>query len=319
MAKLSVAVLFGGPSLEHEVSVLSGRHVLSFLSTDKYDAFPVHIRRDGEWPLSGEELAKKADAVFIALHGKYGEDGTVQDILEHLGVPYTGSGVLASALGMNKIFSYRLFKALGLNVPRFEIVSRYDAEWRGGYPLNIPLALPLIVKPANQGSSMGVSLVRRGEELWPAVTKALQLDKEAIVQEYVSGTEITCGVLEVGERVAALEPIEIIKSSGDVFDYQAKYTSGMAEERAAVLAGSVIERIKKDTVTAHKAIGAYGFSRSDFIFSPDGRLYVLETNTLPGLTENSLFPKAALASGISFPDLLDIMIDQALRRNEGGE
>ncbi len=314
MKKLSVAVLFGGPSSEHEVSVLSGRNVLSNLSPLKYNAFPVHIRRDGEWPVSGEELSKEADVAFIALHGKYGEDGTVQDLLERLGLPYTGSGVLASALGMNKILSYRLFNSLGLNVPRFRIVSGYDLEWRKGYPLNIPLDLPLVVKPYNQGSSLGVSLVRRAEDLWPAVQKALQLGREAIVQEYINGTEITESVLEVGDGVVALAPIEIKSLVGDFFDYYAKYSAGSSKEMVARLPEPVVERIQKDAVTAHKAIGAYGFSRSDFIFSPDGRLYLLEINTLPGLTENSLFPKAAAASGITFPRLLDIMIEQATKR-----
>ncbi|MCL5007031.1 MAG: D-alanine--D-alanine ligase [Patescibacteria group bacterium] len=313
MRKLSVAVLFGGPSPEHEISVLSGRRVLADLSPEKYEAIPVHIRRDGKWPVELEEIRNKADVMFVALHGKYGEDGAVQDLLEHFDLPYTGSGALASALGMNKIFSYRLFKAVGLNVPRFVIISRYESGWRKGYPLSVPLDLPLIVKPADQGSSLGVSLVRRAEDLWTAVEKALNLSKEAIVQEYVDGTEIAGSVLEVGEKVEPLQPLQVIPA-GEFFDYRSKYHSTETEERPVSFADSVADDIRRSAVRAHKAIGAYGFSRSDFILTADGKLFILETNTLPGLTENSLFPKAASASGIPFPLLLDTIIEQALLR-----
>ncbi len=319
MEKLKVAVLFGGPSLEHDVSVESGKRVLSGLSPEKYEAFPVHIKRDGEWPIDPEELARQVDLAFIALHGKYGEDGTVQEFLERLDLPYTGSGVLASALGMNKILSYRLFQAVGLNVPRFEVINRQDADWRGGYPLNISIDLPLIIKPANQGSSLGVSLVRKAEEVWPAVEKALQFGREAIVQEYIDGQEFAGSVLEMGEKVAALEPLQILPLTGEFFDYQSKYSAGASEERVMSELLAVREEIQQGALRAHKAIGACGFSRSDFILASDGRLYILEINTVPGLTKNSLFPKAAEASGISFPRLLDVLVEQALKKEEVAE
>lgn len=205
--KIRVAVLMGGPSAEYDVSLSSGKNVCSFLNREKYEVLPVIISRSGEWQISPEELRKKIDVAFLALHGEFGEDGTVQSILEEAGIIYTGSGPLSSALGMNKIFSALLFRANDLNVPDFMVASKKDLPG----DLKPVFDLPWIVKPANRGSSVGVTVVRRKEDLIDAVRYALAFSRDVLIQKYLYGRELTCGVLDDGrDKVTPLVPTEII-------------------------------------------------------------------------------------------------------------
>lgn len=303
----------GGPSAEHEVSLASGELVKESLSPSKYEVVPVVIGRDGTWPVDVEDLADDIDIAFIALHGEYGEDGTVQEILKNEGVPFTGSDVLPSALAMNKILSSRLLTSQGISMPRFVVVHKHEKELESFEHFGFPV----VVKPADRGSSVGVSVVREPEQLYVALQNAFRLSKDAIIQEYISGHEVTCNVLDDGlGDVVPLPVIEIIPRSGGVFDYHAKYTPGASDEIApARLTEEGTELIQRTAVAAHRAIGASGMSRTDMIIGEDGELYVFEINTIPGMTSASLLPQAAQAHGITLQDLFDRIIEAGLRKH----
>ncbi len=311
--KLRVALLMGGPSVEHDVSLASGAVVASALDTDKYEVTPIVITRGGEWPMSIDEVSAKSDIAFIALHGEYGEDGTVQAILGDAGIPYTGSDVLPSALAMNKILSSRLLSSHGIQVPRFISAHRHEKKLDSfehfGYPV--------VVKPVDRGSSIGLSIVRSPEELYVALQKVFYITRDAIIQEYIPGHEVTCNVIDDGLGDAFPLPVtEIIPKSGGIFDYHAKYTSGASDEiTPARLSDAGTELVQEAAVFAHKAVGASGMSRTDMIIGEDGELYVLEINTIPGMTSTSLLPKAAIAYGLSLSDLFDRIIEAGMRKH----
>lgn len=304
-SKIRVAVLMGGPSAEHEISLKSGRMVLANLDRKKYWARGVRITKKGKWPVIPTELKKKFDVVFIAMHGEYGEDGKVQTILGKYRIPYTGSGARASQIGMDKIKSSRLFEEAGLSVPEFAVV---------GGVRKLMFNFPVVVKPADRGSSVGVSVVRNIQELPAALRLAQQHSRKLMVQKFIKGRELTCGVLDINGQPQALPPTEIIPKGGKFFDYKAKYTAGGSNEiTPARLTREQTVEIQGIAVKAHKAIGARGMSRTDFILDEDDKAYVLEINTIPGLTETSLLPQEAKAEGISFPALLDLIIRAALK------
>jgi D-alanine-D-alanine ligase len=326
MPRIKVAVLCGGPSSEWEVSMRSGTEVLKHLPKEKYDAKLIHITPDGRWmildrtkalplKLFGEDGRaiksdlRKFDIAFIALHGAFGEDGTVQAILEAIGLPYTGSGILASALGMNKLKTTEIAEAAGLLVPKTLIVSNEEAKRE----IKKIFKYPLVIKPNGSGSSMGVSIVREDKELGPAISKALQDGGTAVAQQYIKGRELTCGVLgNTGKDLIALPPVEII-SKNTFFDYEAKYTSKATEEVCpAKLPKNLERKIQELAIRAHRAIGADGLTRSDFILVKD-KLYFLEINTSPGMTEASLCPKEARAMGWEMGEFLDMIVELALK------
>jgi len=303
----------GGPSAEYDVSLLSGKNVCSALDKEKYEILPVVINRSGEWQIPVEELQKKIDVAFISLHGEFGEDGTVQSILEQAGIVYTGSSPLSSALGMNKIFSALLFKANDLNVPDFMVVNKKDNP----NDLKPIFDLPWIVKPANRGSSVGVTIIRKEEDLIPAVQHALSFSRDALIQKYLFGLELTCGVIDDGrDKITPLIPTEIIPRTSHFFDYSAKYTPRASEEITPPrLTDSMIQLIQKTAVKTHQVIGASGVSRTDMILTHhDNNLYILEINTIPGMTSTSLLSQGARAAGISFSELLDKIIQAAFNR-----
>lgn len=300
---IKIAVLMGGPSSEHEVSLKTGKMVLKNLNPQKYEAKAVIIHKNGKWPILKKDLKNNFDLAFIAMHGEYGEDGTVQKLLDKIGLKYTGSGAKASKLGMDKEKSLKVLVKNGLLVADFVTNFKKISE----------IGLPLIVKPNDRGSSVGVSLVNSYQEIIPAVKKALQYSSKIMIQKYIKGREFTCGVLDYGKNTIPLLPTEIIPKHSSFFDYQAKYTTGASREiTPPKLPHSKIEVIQKAAVRSHKALGAKGLSRTDFILGKDKKLYVLEVNTLPGLTENSLIPQAARAVGISFSELLNIIVGNAL-------
>lgn len=301
----------GGPSSEYEVSLATGENVLRHMNREKYDPAPVTIGRDGTWSLPPEDLIGKFDVVFLAVHGEYGEDGHLQMLLENLGIPYTGTGSKGSALGMNKSAAAKVFRARGLLVPEAIDIVRHG-PWSD---LKIPFDFPVVVKPMDRGSSVGVSIVRSERDLNDALCEAFHFSKHARIERYISGRELTCGVIEDERGDIALPPTEIIPKQSLFFDYQSKYVSGASNEiTPAHLAPGVIDAIRRAALTTHESVDGKGVTRTDMILGNDGRLYILEINTLPGLTETSLIPQECHAAGISLSFLIDKIIADALRR-----
>ena len=307
MTKLKVALLAGGVSSERDVSIKSGNQVYDALDKGRYDIARYDPATDlGK--LVGD--ASRIDVAFIVLHGPYGEDGTVQGLLDLLNIPYQSSGVLGSALAMDKWSSKRLYKEAGLPVPSFEVLVRgqaYDPE-----VLAEEVGFPLVVKPRYGGSSIGTSVVQTPQELPEALTSAFQYGPYVIVEAYLEGTEITGGVL--GNHNLQLLPIVqvIPESRYTFFDYEAKYSEGATREICpAPIDETLSDRAQSYAATAHQALCCRGYSRTDMIIH-DEIIYVLETNTIPGMTPVSLFPLAAKTAGISFSQLLDRLIELAL-------
>jgi D-alanine-D-alanine ligase len=297
-----IGVLMGGLSSEREVSLASGSAVLQALQSKGYDAVGIDAGRDIAERLAGERI----EIVFNALHGKYGEDGAVQGLLELLGIPYTGSGVLASAMGMNKIVAKTLFRAYGLLVGPYCVVSRRDRDLLENARAEI--GFPLVVKPSSEGSSVGVSLVRDASAFDAAVKLAFRYDPEVIIEQYIAGMEVQVGVL--GER--ALGAIEIVPKDS-FYSYQAKYEKGGSEHFfPARIPDEVYGNVLDAGLLAHRALGCRGYSRVDFIISGDGLPFILEVNTLPGMTATSLLPEIAQGAGIPFPNLVEEILRLSL-------
>ncbi len=361
--KLNVAVLMGGKTAEHEISLKSGEEVVNALDKNKYNVKPVKIKKNGEWLIPGgyvsegkeldvregvfsiidskgshmvditeenwpvlsngniEQLKggeeEKIDVVFLALHGPFGEDGTVQGLLEMMNIPYTGSGVLASALAMDKAKCKEVYIYNNIKTPRFVTCDCWEWKKNAGDLINnieMNLSYPCVVKPSNLGSSVGTFIVKSGDELKEKILLALDYDNRVIVEEYIKGTEITCPVLGAfaGEEPSALPLVEIIPPGSAVFfDYDVKYNGRTQEITPARISEELTVRAQELGIKVHKILGCAGLSRTDMIIK-DNELYVLETNTIPGMTRNSLFPQAARAMGMSFPDLLTRLIELAL-------
>jgi len=287
-----VGVLMGGLSSEREVSLRSGRAVAAALRGRGYQVCELDVGRD----LPAQLVANKVDVAFVALHGRYGEDGCVQGLLEAMQLPYTGSGVLASAAAMDKLFTKRVFLAEEIPVADHVAFAADEAVTLEA----LPFGLPCIVKPSREGSSMGVTLVKTPEELPAAVALARQHPGELLVERYVKGREVNVAVL-FGKALGAIE----IRSSREFYDYTAKYTPGMTQYLyPAPLPPDVYEMVLRMGERAHAALGCDGATRADLIVT-DGSMIVLEVNTLPGMTETSLLPKIAAGQGIDFPALCE--------------
>ncbi len=310
MAKMRLALIAGGKSSEREVSLKSGAQVYEALDKNKYD-----IRRYD--PLTDlERLVREArdlDVALIIMHGRGGEDGAMQGLLDLLEIPYQGSGVLGSAVAMNKELSKALYQLCGLKVPGALAFNRQKAP--SPKEIEARLGLPVVIKPANEGSSIGVTLARDLTELERGLAAAFELDPRVLVEEFIKGTEVTGGVLGNSDP-KALPLVEIIPSSSYVFfDYEAKYQPGASTEICpARLDPETTHRAQQCALAAHAALGCRGYSRTDMMVQ-DGKIYVLETNTIPGMTATSLFPQAAKAAGLEFPDLLDTLIRLALEKD----
>jgi len=307
MKKRTVALLSGGISSEREVSLNSGNQVFEALDKEKYRV----IRYDPKTDLP--RLVAEADDIDVALvilHGPFGEDGTVQGLLDLLGIPYQGAGVLGSAAAMNKLAAKRLYAQCGLPVPAYRVIdteSGFDAD-----ACIADIGLPLVVKPVAAGSSVGMTIVRDASALKPAVQSAFAFDRQVLAEAFVDGVEVTGGVIG-NDDVEALPLIEIIPGEGhEFFDYAAKYTPGATQEICpARIDADLTEKAQRYAVEAHMALFCRGYSRTDMILK-DGEFYVLETNTIPGMTQTSLFPQAAAAAGMDFTRLLDRLIELAL-------
>jgi len=306
---LRVAVLYGGKSSERDVSLASGKQVMQSLDPVRYRVTGYDLRDD--LPRLVAE-APFIEVALIILHGRYGEDGTVQGLLELLGVPYQGSGVLGSALAMNKRLTKFMYRQAGLPVARDWTVSRgrtFSTE-----DLIVDLGFPLVIKPNQEGSSFGVTIVRDKGQLGEGLKKAFQLDEEVLVEEYLAGREITCGVLGNSE-LQALPLVEIIPSEQyDFFDYEAKYQEGASREICpAPVSPEVTRKAQEYGLRAHQVLGLRGYSRTDMIARGED-IFLLETNTIPGMTPTSLLPRAARAAGMDFGGLLDRLIELALEK-----
>jgi len=319
MQKLRVAVLRGGPSSEYDVSLNTGAAVLKYLP-EKYLAHDILISRHGVWHRDGvernpERALNHIDVVFNALHGEYGEDGKVQRILETLHVPYTGSDSIASAHGMNKHLAKKTFSNNGIKSPYHTTINAHDNIKEKLDHVFHHFLLPIVVKPASAGSSVGVTVVKSFNDLEGALLKAFAISDIALIEEYIRGREATCGVIDNfrGEKVYTLLPVEIIHpKEHDFFDYDAKY-GGKSQE---IVPGNFSEaekyEIQRLAKLAHEKLGLRHYSRSDFIVHPRRGVYILEVNTLPGLTTESLMPKSLNAIGFNFPDFLDHLLTLAI-------
>ncbi len=326
MSKIDVAVLMGGISAERTVSLSTGRQILQSLDQDKYTPVGIDAAAIGRVPGSDAgdmapfDLAALAEAsgrprpdvVFVALHGRGGEDGSVQGLLELLGLRYTGSGILASALAMDKAAAKRVLRHEGVPVPDGLVLDNRSAANADDVDAAIVEALgyPVVVKPSREGSTFGCSIARSRDELAAALDAAFARDSVVLVEEFLPGMEITVGVL--GNRTPeALPTIEIVPTSG-FYDYEAKYAAGGSRHVIpARLPEETLAEAAELACNCHQALGCRGMSRTDMIVSDRG-LVVLETNTIPGMTPTSLLPEAAQAAGIPFPDLLDRIIGLAL-------
>ncbi|MDD5098947.1 MAG: D-alanine--D-alanine ligase [Candidatus Colwellbacteria bacterium] len=311
MEKIKVAVLMGGPSVEHDVSLASGKAVCGALDASRYDPMPVIIDRNGEWEIPFESVIGSADIAFIALHGEYGENGVIQSLFEGVGFPYTGSSARSSALGMNKTASAQTFSAHGLLIPEWAAVSSHG-DWASFRP---PFEFPVVVKPVDRGSSIGVNIVRNEGALKDALCAVFDISRHAMVQRYVSGRELSVGIVETEKGDIPLPPAEIIPKSSLFFDYDSKYSPDASKiVIPANLNKMELEGVQKAALLVHKVIGASGVTRSDFIMSNDGRIFVLEINTIPGMAKDHLLPLSAAAGGMAMPMLLDHIIAAAFRR-----
>ena len=351
--KLRVGVVFGGRSGEHEVSLASAASVLAAIDRSRYDVVPIGIAKDGHWLVGGDPLralaeaaglplalppapatgatparvqtagglpaglAARLDVVFPLLHGPYGEDGTVQGLLELADLPYVGAGVLASAVGMDKATMKAVFRAHGLPIVPHLVVLRH--EWTAGREaiagrVADELGFPCFVKPSNLGSSVGISKVRAAPELSGAVAAAFAHDRKILVERGVAGREVEVSVLG-NDLPEASVPGEVLPGK-DWYDYEAKYTEGIAKLLipAPVSAGLVAE-FRSLAVRAFRAVDAAGLARVDFFLEDEVRIWVNEINTIPGFTRTSAYPRLWEASGLPYPRLVDRLIELALKRH----
>ena len=329
--KLKIGVLYGGFSSERAVSLLSGENVAKNLSRTTYAVTTIDVVDETHWQLKGEEgppfvldmstgearaLLQDFDVFFNVLHGKYGEDGQLQIFLDSLGVQYTGSGVVASQLTMDKITAMERGREAGLLVPDYFPFDATSKEKELQKKIKESFDYPVIVKPNDSGSTLGLSLVQNEKELALALKKALAESSRAIIQQYIFGREFTSGILanRGGTEATLLPPVEIIIKN-KIFDYNDKYFSKETQELCpAPIDTFLAEKIKSLAFLAHRTFGCDGLSRSDFRMDGIGRLFFLETNSSPGMTEASLCPKEALAAGMTLAELLDDMVDLAVKR-----
>ncbi|HEY8301746.1 MAG TPA: D-alanine--D-alanine ligase family protein [Jatrophihabitans sp.] len=356
MTKIRVAVVYGGRSSEHGISVVSAGSVIAALDPERYEVVPVGIKRDGAWvltagdaesmritgrsvpavvdgtavvlpadptakglvavePDSGVQALESVDVVFPVLHGRFGEDGTIQGLLEMAGVPYVGPGVFASAAAMDKEYTKKLLAAEGLAVGTWSVLRRRD-------PVDVsalePLGLPAFVKPARAGSSVGITKITDWAQLPDALATAFEHDNKVLVEAAITGHEVECGVLEGPNGVPeASVPAEIrLTGSHDWYDFDAKYLDeGCEFDVPAKLPGHVSDALRQAACRAFVALDCAGLARVDFFVTEDEQIVVNEVNTMPGFTPISMFPRMWQASGVEYPELVDRLIASALRRH----
>jgi D-alanine-D-alanine ligase len=310
-----VAVLMGGSSAEREVSLMSGTGVLNALKAKGVDAYAFDPAQRELWELKRDGFAR----CFVALHGRHGEDGTVQGALELLGIPYTGSGVMASSMAMDKIMTKRLWLADGLPTPRYVKLKKDELVLQRLRTVPDELGLPLIVKPPHEGSSVGVTKVMGYSDMQEAAALAAQYDDELLFEEFVEGWELTCPVLGQGDTATAL-PVIRIEAVGGNYDYQNKYFTDTTKYHIGTLPESLEQQVRALAVAAYQSLGCRGWGRADFMLrTSDSQPLLLEMNTSPGMTGHSLVPMSAKAAGISYEDLCLRILQQATLDNPAKE
>jgi D-alanine-D-alanine ligase len=302
-----ICVLMGGRSGEREVSLRSGKRVFESLKSQGFNVISMDLEDD----LVSRLKKEKIDIVYNILHGRFGEDGTVQGLLEMATIPYTGSKVLASALAMNKLASKRVFDALKIPTPRYlEIDAGSDIKKEAEKIKKISF-FPLVLKPTSEGSSLGVTLIKNGDGLEEILERSVAEFKDVFVEEYIKGKEVTVGILGKNNDVQALPILELVPKN-EFYDYHAKYTKGMTEFiLPARLSKPLYKRTQEIALAAHKALGCYGWSRVDIIVGNDHVPYVHDVNTIPGMTEQSDLPAEAAQAGISFDELVVKILESA--------
>ncbi|MGM1049805.1 MAG: D-alanine--D-alanine ligase [Bacillota bacterium] len=303
---MKIGVIMGGISSEREVSLKTGQEMIHHLDHSRYEVVPIVVEQRAD--LIAQVQQAGIDFALLALHGQYGEDGTVQGALETLGIPYTGSGVLASSLCMNKQLSKMLLKTAGVHTPAglcWQGMDDYDPQMveRLGYPV--------IVKPNVGGSSIGIQLVQNEKDLLPAIEEAWSLDQAILIEPYIKGMELTCSIVD-GK---VLPIIGIRSADSEWFDYRAKYEADGAEEKVIQLPPVIEQRVHEAALASYRLLQCKVYARVDIILCQDIP-YVLEVNTLPGMTANSLLPKSAAAAGITFTQLLDHIISSSLHERK---
>ena len=319
----------GGQSTEHEVSLKSGAGVVAALVGAEHIVTPIVIGLDGRWQVGDGEAVGAAegiatlvglgvDCVFIALHGTYGEDGRIQGMLDILNIPYTGSGCAASALAMDKVRCKAVVQAQGIRVAGHVALDRATWDADRAQVLEVitqDIGLPCVVKACRGGSSVGVRIVAMPDDLDEALNAVFEVDSYLMVEQFVKGTEVTCGVLdaEASRMIRPLPVTEIVPKDAVFFDYAAKYTPGATEEiTPARISPEMTQRVQEAAVYVHDMVGCKGWSRSDFILDEQGPVWI-EVNTVPGLTETSLYPQACKAVGISYSAMCVLFVEAAIR------
>lgn len=319
MSKLRVGILRGGPSSEYDISLRTGGNILTNIDRERFTPVDIFISKDGSWHANGVEvlpgeLFGKIDVAFNATHGGFGEDGKIQQVLEHLNIPYTGSEISPSAIGMNKIMSKELAKRNSIKTPVFKVIEIDDDLEKLAHDVFRSLPLPVIIKPVNGGSSIGVSKARNYDEIAIGLALAFEHSEVVIVEEFIVGREATCGVIDGyrGEKNYSMFPLEIRLPSGvEYYDFVSKY-SGVAEEICpGNFSKEESEAIQNYSRQIHDSFGLRHYSRSDFIVSKRG-IYFLEVNSQPGLTENCLFTKSLESVGDNMKNFISHVVDLAI-------
>lgn len=303
---MKVGVIMGGVSSEKQVSLMTGGEMIAHLDKSKYEVIPVELNNKEDLV----EKAKNLDIALLALHGKYGEDGTIQGTLETLGIPYTGSGMLSSSICMDKNISKKIIRYEGIPTADWICLSNMEELHMDEID---KMGYPVVVKPNSGGSSVGVKLVYDQDSLLSAVAEVFEWDTEVLIEKYIKGEEITCAIFD-----GKLLPIISIRHAAEFFDYNAKYDDVATIEKVVELPAELNERVAAAALACYKALKCSVYARIDMMVK-DGIPYVMEVNTLPGMTKNSLLPKSAQAVGISYSELLDMIIETSLkvRKMEG--
>jgi D-alanine-D-alanine ligase len=355
MKKLTVGILFGGRSAEHEVSLQSAKNIIDAIDKEKYEVILIGIDRQGRWylnesshfllhandpehiqlkqgeinlalvpglksnqiiPVEGREVIETPDVVFPVLHGPYGEDGTIQGLLRLADIPFVGADVLGSAVSMDKDVMKCLLHQAGIPQTKFLSYRYYEKETIDFKNVETTIGIPCFVKPANLGSSVGITKVHNQKEFGPAINEAFEYDNKIIIEQYIEGREIECAVLGNEEPIASV-PGEVIPNH-EFYSYQAKYIDdqGATLEIPASLPSGITEKVKQLAIDSFKILNCEGMARVDFFLKDSGQLLVNEINTIPGFTKISMYPKLWEASGISYTDLIDRLIELALEKHQ---
>jgi len=315
LADKKIGILYGGESEEREVSLKSGQAIYKALKDEGLDV----VKMDVDRKMLKEIEREKIDVAVLALHGGWGEDGTIQAVCKLMEIPFTGPDLLGSALALNKVMAKKIFKSEGIPTPPWKVIFQEETTKRGyldrlAKKLEEEFGLPMVLKPALQGSSVGLKVVKEKMNLKSSIKESMKYGKCLLVEKYLRGTEVTVGILGLGSDLEPLPVVEIVPKRG-VYDFKSKYTQGQTEYIVpARLPKKLYEKTQLLALKAFKALNLDIVARIDMLIEEDRNLYVLEANTNPGMTATSLLPKAALAAGYEFPKLLRRMIELAIKR-----